>query len=140
MMVTLDRAVHVKNLKRRKEEVRNEMMKMNKKSVVAIILAMLVCVGVAYAAYSVYSPVAGITVDNQVAITSLTNSGSTITIIATVTPAASGITVHFWRCDSGGTPLEYLGSAPTDGSGNAPMTYTATANGDYYFKARADIP
>lgn len=118
------------------------MMKLNRKSsMIAIAVIAMVCVGVAYAAYSVYSPVAGITVDNQVAITSLTNSGSTITMWATVTPAASGITVHFWRCDSGGTPLDYLGSATTDGNGNAgPITYTAGANGNYYFNARADIP
>ena len=116
------------------------MMKLNKKSVAAIILATLVCVGVAYAAYSVYSPVAMITVNNQVTITSLTNSGSTITIIATVTPAASGINVHFWHCDSGGTPLNDLGSATTNEFGNAVMTYIASANGDYYFIVRADIP
>jgi len=111
------------------------------KYLAAIALIAVVCASVAYAAYSVYSPVAGITLNNQVTITSLTNSGSTITLWATVTPAASGITVHFWHCDSDGTAIDYLGFTATNGDGNAgPITYNAGGNGNYYFNARADIP
>lgn len=129
---------------RRMGEVRKRMMKMSRKSgIVAIALIALMCVGVAYAAYYVYSDVVGITLSYQVTLTILSHDGSTIHLKATVTDnsvAANGMTVHFWRTDSGGSEIEYLGSDTTDVPGIALKDYAATGNGDYYFRARLDVP
>jgi hypothetical protein len=118
---------------------------LSKKKKLGILSIGLIAFAVAVmAAYSVYSNVAGVTLNYQVALTIPSVSGSTITLQAAVTnngnPVGSGMTVHFWLSNVNGDLGDYLGYAYTDGNGNAWMTYNANNNGDWYFRARVDVP
>jgi uncharacterized membrane protein YeaQ/YmgE (transglycosylase-associated protein family) len=119
-------------------------MHLSRKKMGILSLGLITLVGAVMAAYSVYSNVAGVTLNYQVTLTIPSVEGSVIHLQAAVTyngnPVGANWMVHFWRTDSGGTPIEYLGYSYTDGNGNAWKDYSAGSNGDYYFIARVDVP
>lgn len=120
------------------------MMKMNRKYGIVAALVALMCVGVAYAAFTVYSNVVGVNLSYTVTITSISYSGSTISITAQVLDHASGVSgasVTFWESPDGVGSWTNIGTAsPTDGNGVVIGTYNAPGNGDYYFQAQYVVP
>jgi len=117
---------------------------------VLVTIALLAVIGAgaaAYAAYTIYSSVVGVTLNYDVAITGISYSGSTISVTVNVWDYNKGIAVpgayvYLWEANNVGMSGEtkYGSYGPTDGSGNIVITYTGTANAAYYFQAEYDVP
>jgi hypothetical protein len=149
----LDRAVHVTNHCQRRtgEGGEKEMLKMSKKSLLAIGLLLSIAGGslAAYAAFWVYSSPAGPVRISYVATVS-TSYYPTIWAQATNNGGAvSGATVYLYYSNVtiGGSPLSfptgwtYWGSNTTDSTGWCSFKFNAPFNGnDYYFEAKYYVP
>ena len=96
---------------------------------------MTITIPVAYACWTVYTPVQHITVSYTLS-SELSKSGRTITITAHLEDNGNPVnnaTVLFYSCDVNGNNGVYLGSAQTNTSGNASLQYILLSNGEYYF-------
>jgi len=127
------------------------MMKMNRKyGIVALVLIGVLCAGIVYAAFTVTSNIAGVTVNYVIAL----NTAGYPSLSATLTNNGAGVygaTVYFWYTYVGiGQPAPLstdpgwvqFDSKTTDGSGFAGgVTFSPPVNGyDYYFKVTYAVP
>jgi len=125
--------------------VRKEMMKMNKKySIVAIALIAVLCVGVAYAAFTVTSNTAHVDMRYNVSLTAIPRGSypSVIDLVAIVTSVGGygkSVPVDFYYSFNSGA-WTLITTVTADGSGNAATAYTVTSAGIYDFEAIANIP
>lgn len=137
------------------KEVKGEMMKISKKyGIVALVLIGVLCAGIAYAAFTVYSTPVGVTVNYTITV----STSGYPTLQATVTNGGSpvnGATVYFYYYQTtigGAAPSTPSGTPPpagwtywdvktTDGSGHASTTFDPPNNlADYYFTAYYTVP
>jgi len=116
------------------------MMKLNRKySLVAIALIAVMCTGIAYAAFRIESNEVHVTINYTLSL-SYTYTGSVVHLTAHLESQGSpvsGVTVEFYVY---GASWSSIGTASTNGNGDAFLDSAVTANGDYYFKAAYDVP
>lgn len=110
-----------------------------------VVATLIFIAGIGIAAAYIFATSNVVHVDMQYAVAlgpSVTDTN--ITLTATVTngaaPVRAGIIVDFYYSIDGGTTWTYFATQPTDASGVSSVTYSATANGGYDFRAVATIP
>lgn len=115
------------------------MMKMSKKYLAVTALIVLMCIGVVYAAFTVYSNEVHVEVGYTLGL-SFSLSGSTVTLTAHLESSGNpvgGATVYFYKW---GSAWEFIGSSGTGSNGNAVLDYDVSGNGGYDFRAAYDVP
>ena len=120
------------------------MMKLNRKyGIVALVLVAILCVGIGYAAFTVYSNSVGVTLSYVANVYQVTYSGSTITVHVQVTDNGVGIngaTVGLWESPDN-VNWAWVGNyAATNSGGYIDIPYAAGGNGNYYFQAQYVVP
>jgi hypothetical protein len=117
------------------------MMKMNMKyGVVALALAAILCVGIAYACFTIESNQVKVTINYTLSLT-YTYSGSVVHLSAHLEAQGNpvgGATITFYLYN--GTAWNSIGTQDTGSGGNALFDYATTGNGIYYFKATYYVP